>query len=67
MGKILIIVGAAIVLVGLVLTYFPQALSWFGNLPGDIKVDKPNMKVYIPITSMILLSILFSVIMRFLR
>lgn len=67
MGKILIIVGAAIVLVGLVLTYFPQALSWFGNLPGDIKVDKPNMKVYVPITSMILLSILFSVIMRFLR
>ena len=60
MGKLIILVELVIVAIGELYTYFPQAISWFGNLPGDIKIDKPNAKFYFPITSMILLSIAFS-------
>lgn len=64
MGKILIIVGTLILFIGILYTYFPQAISWFGNLPGDIKIDRPNTKVYIPITSMILISLVMSLLRR---
>ena len=57
MGKLIIVLGIILIVIGLIYTYFPQAITWFGNLPGDIKVDKPNMKFYFPITSMILLSV----------
>lgn len=67
MGKLIILAGLALVVIGLLYTYFPQAINWFGNLPGDIKVEKPNSRFYFPITSMIVVSILFSVIMRVLR
>ena len=38
-----------------------------GRLPGDIVIDKPGMKVYIPITTMILVSLVISVILWFFR
>lgn len=34
----------------------------FGKLPGDIIIDKPNFKIYIPITTMLLISIFLSII-----
>ena len=55
-----IIAGAAILLIGvLVMT---GGLSWFGHLPGDIRIEKPNARVYIPIASCLLISIVVSVI-----
>lgn len=67
MGRVIILVGIVIVLVGIVYTYVPQALTWFGNLPGDIKVEKPNSRFYFPITSMIVVSILLNVALRVFR
>ena len=67
MGKLIIVLGIILIVIGLIYTYFPQAITWFGNLPGDIKVDKPNMKFYFPISSMILLSVVFSLVMKLLR
>jgi len=67
MGKLLVIVGLVLVLLGTLYTYFPAALSWFGNLPGDIKINKPNSSFFFPITSMIVVSIIFSLIMRLFR
>jgi hypothetical protein len=37
-------------------------LSWFGRLPGDIRVTSGNTKVFVPITSMLLLSVVLSVV-----
>jgi Protein of unknown function (DUF2905) len=34
----------------------------FGRLPGDIIIDKPNFKIYIPITTMLLISIFLSIV-----
>lgn len=65
MQKALIIIGIAIVLAGL---FWPWlARLPIGRLPGDIIIDRPGMKVYIPITTMILVSVLISIIMWILR
>ncbi len=42
-------------------------LGWFGNLPGDVRVQRENMHLYIPIVSMLLISILFSVLSYVIR
>jgi len=60
-----IIAGAAILIIGvLVMT---GGLSWFGHLPGDIRVEKPNARVYIPIGSCLLISIVVSLIAYIVR
>lgn len=62
MGKILIIVGLVLVLLGLVIHFAPK-LPWLGKLPGDIVIDRGNFKMFIPITTSILLSLLVSLIL----
>lgn len=58
--KILIIAGIVLIIVGIL---FPWISKFpFGKLPGDIIIDKPNFKMYIPITTMLLLSALISLI-----
>jgi hypothetical protein len=32
-------------------------VAWFGNLPGDVQIERPGFRLYIPITTMILLSL----------
>ena len=62
MGKILIIAGIVLVIVGILIQLSPR-LPLFGRLPGDIVVDRGNFKMFIPITTSILLSIIISVIL----
>ena len=64
MGKILIVVGLAVVVAGLIIQLAPQAFSWFGKLPGDIRYEKGNMKFFFPITTMILLSVGISLLVK---
>jgi Protein of unknown function (DUF2905) len=61
-AKSLIIVGILFVLVGLLWTFAPQALSWFGRLPGDIRVEGERNSVVVPLTSMLLISIALSLL-----
>lgn len=56
-GNILMLAGAVIVVVGALVRFAPGLFGWFGNLPGDIKIENGSTRVYIPITSMILVSI----------
>ncbi len=53
--------GVVVVLVGLVAT--TGALSWFGRLPGDIRYSSGNTRVFVPITTMIIVSVALSLIM----
>jgi hypothetical protein len=57
MARALVILGVLLVLAGLILVFFPRALSWFGNLPGDIDVHRGGTRLLIPITSMIVVSV----------
>jgi hypothetical protein len=43
------------------------ALSWFGRLPGDIRYSSGNTRVFFPITTMIILSVVLSLLMYVLR
>ncbi len=65
MQKTLIGLGIAVILVGLFWPYLTRIP--FGRLPGDIIIDKPQLKVYIPVTTMILVSIVISIIVWLLR
>lgn len=67
MSKWLIIIGLLLVVLGILLHYFPWALNWFGKLPGDIHKGLENGDIYIPITSMIIISVLITVIINFFK
>jgi len=62
MGKLLIIIGLLLALVGLAVTWAPGLFGWFGHLPGDIRIERENGSFYFPITSMIVVSIVLSVL-----
>lgn len=62
MPKWLIFIGAALIVLGVVWQYAPWMINWFGRLPGDISYRGENTSVFIPITSMIVISILFTLI-----
>ena len=64
MGKLLTLIGALILVLGLVITYTPWLVNWFGNLPGDIRIEGENSKVFIPITSMIIVSVVGTVVIN---
>ena len=64
MGKILIVVGLVAVVAGLIIQFAPQAFSWFGKLPGDIRYEKGNFKLFFPLTTMILLSVGVSLLLK---
>jgi len=61
MGKILIIAGVVFLIAGLAIEFLGR-FQWPGKLPGDIYIDKGNFKVYIPIATSILVSIILSLL-----
>ena len=65
MQKNLILLGIAILLAGLLCPCLSKVP--FGRLPGDITIDKPGFKLFFPITSMLLVSGLISLIMWLFR
>lgn len=47
--------------------FFGNRLNWIGRLPGDISIEKENVRFYFPITTMILFSVLLTVIVNLIR
>ncbi len=64
LAKVLIGAGVALVAAGLIMQYAPWLLSWFGRLPGDIDITRGNSRVYVPLTSMIVISIVLTLIVN---
>ena len=63
-GKILIILGIVLVIAGIIIYFAGDKLSWLGRLPGDIRIEKENFKFYFPITTMIIISIILTLIIK---
>lgn len=63
-GNLLMLIGVAIVLIGALVRFVPGLFGWFGNLPGDINIEGESSRVFIPITSMIVVSIVLTVIVN---
>ena len=62
-GTWLIIGGIVLLVLGVLAN--SGLLSWFGRLPGDIRVEREGMRFYFPITTMIVISVGLSLILYF--
>jgi hypothetical protein len=60
-GYVLIVLGAALVLVGL-LVVLRVRVPWFGRLPGDIHIERDGTHIHVPIISCLVISIVLSAI-----
>jgi membrane protein implicated in regulation of membrane protease activity len=65
MQKGLIVIGALILLAGLLWPWLGKIP--FGRLPGDIVIDRPHLKIYIPVTTMVLVSAVLSLLLWLFR
>ena len=61
------IIGIVVLLVGAALQFAPWLVNWFGRLPGDLRFGSGNTRVFIPVTSMILLSVILTIIVNLFR
>ena len=64
-GNWLILIGLAILVVGLLVK--SGALGWFGQLPGDIEIKREGFRFYFPLASMLLVSIVLSLLLSLIR
>jgi hypothetical protein len=58
-ASMLILLGVVLILGGILL-YFGGSLSFLGKLPGDIRIERPNVKFYFPMTTGILISLILT-------
>ncbi|HMQ53435.1 MAG TPA: DUF2905 domain-containing protein [Anaerolineae bacterium] len=61
-GKLILGLGVILVVLGLCVWLLGDRLTWFGRLPGDIVIERPNFRFYFPLTTMIILSLALSLI-----
>ena len=66
MGKLIIITGLIIVVIGLAV-HFSDRIPWIGRLPGDIAIKRENFSFYFPLGTSILLSIIISLVLYLIR
>jgi hypothetical protein len=64
-GPAVIVVGLAVVALGLLI--WTGALNWFGRLPGDVRVERDGLRIFFPLTSMILVSIALTLLSYLVR
>jgi uncharacterized membrane protein YidH (DUF202 family) len=64
-GLVIVIGGVLLVVVGLLV--MSGGLGWFGRLPGDIRMERENVRFYFPIVSMLLVSVVLTVLLALIR
>jgi hypothetical protein len=67
MAKWIMISGAMLLVIGAILQFAPWAFSWFGRLPGDIRIETERGIVFIPITSMVIISVVLTLLFNLFR
>jgi len=63
-GKLLALIGVILLVIGLILNYAPWLINWFGKLPGDIRIEDEKKLVFVPIVSMIIVSIILTIVLN---
>jgi NAD/NADP transhydrogenase beta subunit len=64
-GPMLIALGVGLILIGLL--FWSGSMSWFGRLPGDIRIERESVRIYVPIVSMLLVSVVVSLVLYLVR
>ncbi len=59
LGLVLMVAGGAVLVLGLAV--WAGAFDWFGRLPGDIRIEGERTRVFVPLTSMLLVSLVLTV------
>jgi hypothetical protein len=62
---LVIVAGIVILLLGVLI--YSGGLGWFGRLPGDIRIEGERSRVYVPLISMLVISVVLSVVLTLLR
>ena len=65
-GRTLVGIGLVIAGVGLVWILAPS-ISWLGRLPGDIRIERENFRLYLPLITCLLLSLILSLVVWLVR
>jgi len=66
-GKWIIAAGIIIVVIGILIYFFHDKLNWLGKLPGDIRIEKENFRFYFPITTMIIISVVLTLLINIIK
>jgi len=64
-GPFLVLAGIVVVALGVLV--WAGGLSWFGRLPGDIRIERGNVRVYVPLVSMLLVSVMATLVLALVR
>ena len=65
LGPLLVAAGLVLVVVGLLA--WSGGLGWFGRLPGDLRIERGNVRVYAPIASMLVVSLALTLVLYVVR
>lgn len=65
LGKWLIVGGVVLILLGVLAQ--SGWLAWFGRLPGDIRIERPGFTFYFPLTTMVIVSAVLSLVIQVVR
>jgi len=64
-GLLLVGLGVGLILLGLLI--WSGALGWFGRLPGDIRIERESVRIYVPLVSMLLVSVVLNLMLYVIR
>jgi hypothetical protein len=64
-GPLLVTIGVGLVILGLLV--WSGAMSWFGRLPGDIRIERDTVRVYVPLMSLIVISAVLNLLFYLVR
>ncbi|HET6253631.1 MAG TPA: DUF2905 domain-containing protein [Puia sp.] len=67
LGLYILILGVIFVVAGLIIYFFHDKLGWIGRLPGDIRVERPGFRLYIPVVTMLAVSVVLSLVLWLIR
>jgi Zn-dependent protease with chaperone function len=61
-GPAIVLAGLAIIVIGLLVWW--GGFNWFGYLPGDIRIERETVRIYIPLVSMLVISIVLTLLLN---
>ncbi len=64
-AALLVAAGVTLILVGLLI--WSGSLSWFGRLPGDLRIERDSFTLFFPIVSMLVVSVVLSLVLYLVR
>lgn len=62
-AKIIMLFGLILLIAGFLLWIGGDKLRWLGHLPGDIRIERGPVRVYIPLTSLLLISLIINLLL----